>query len=89
VPALQLPQSLDAFQQESGRAGRDQQPSESIIYYSRRDAHAIRFLIEKEARDRMAKKGHNEATGIEAQAERELEHLQKVVEYCELADGCR
>jgi hypothetical protein len=37
----------------------------------------------------MAKKGHNEATGIEAQAERELEHLQKVVEYCELADGCR
>lgn len=95
VAHMSLPQSLDAFQQESGRAGRDGKASESIVYYSRRDAKAIQFLISKEAQEKCRREAQGSNSGedvgskAEAAAERDLEHLQKVVEYCELADGCR
>eukprot|EP00644_Phytophthora_capsici_P016247 jgi/Phyca11/549786/estExt2_Genewise1Plus.C_PHYCAscaffold_340040 len=44
-----MPKTLENFYQESGRAGRDGEPSQSVLLYSVRDYDLFRFLLEKEA----------------------------------------
>ncbi len=44
-----LPRSLESFYQESGRAGRDSEPSKSILFFSLGDRKKIEFLIDKKS----------------------------------------
>lgn len=45
VAHAELPASMDAFVQESGRAGRDGRPAASLLLWSERDAETQRALI--------------------------------------------
>lgn len=69
-----LPKTLEGYYQETGRAGRDDLPSECVLFYSNGDKSKLEFFINQ----------------ITDQAERDSarEKLANVIEYCELR-SCR
>lgn len=67
-----VPQSVEALYQESGRAARDEQPAQSIVFYAARDVQYLStFLVD------------NAYTSAE-QAKRKVEALEKVERFCTL-----
>lgn len=83
-PFAQIPPSLEAFYQESGRAGRDGGPALSLLFYCPRDAEGRFHMLHKEL------EGHGEAGREKQQAvERKKEQLDSVLEYCQEAETCR
>ncbi|XP_054821548.1 ATP-dependent DNA helicase Q-like 3 [Prosopis cineraria] len=78
-----IPKSMEAFYQESGRAGRDQLPSTSLMYYGVDDRKRMEFIL--------SKSGSNKSQSSSSQEEsskRSLADFSQMVEYCE-GSGCR
>ncbi|CAN0918951.1 ATP-dependent DNA helicase Q-like 3 [Linum grandiflorum] len=78
-----IPKSMEGFYQESGRAGRDQLPSKSILYYGVDDRKRMEFIISNAE----SKKGQPSGSQ-EGSSKKSLADFKLMVEYCE-GSGCR
>ncbi len=75
VVHLDLPKSIEAYYQETGRAGRDGEPSEALLLYGMQDVVRLRQMLEG-------------SVMAEEQKRLERQKLESLLAWCEVAD-CR
>ena len=72
-----MPQSIEAYYQEAGRAGRDGADAECILLYAARDVQTAKYLIEHPNLD-----DEEEPADRRQVIERDLRRLKQMVGYC-------
>jgi bloom syndrome protein len=77
-----IPKSMEAFYQESGRAGRDQLPSRSLLYYGMDDRKRMEFILSNAGNKLQS------LSSQEGLPKKSLTDFTQMVEYCE-GSGCR
>lgn len=80
---MNIPKSMEGFYQESGRAGRDQLPSRSLLYYGLDDCKKMEFIL----RNAGGKKSQASSSSDDL-LKKSLADFSQMVEYC-ASPGCR
>ncbi len=72
-----MPQSLEAYYQEAGRAGRDGSQAECFLLFAARDIHTAKYLIEHSTQE------EEDTPERQNRIRQDMLRLNKMVEYCQ------